>query len=260
MKYMLLIYSPEQCWTSDEWHACVEKSSALCLKLAQQGKFISASPLQPISTATSVRVRDGKKCITDGPFAETTEQLGGYYILDVDSLDDAIAVAAELTPATKGTIEIRPMVDLPMTPIPDAQEILTFRDLPFPREQVFAAYSDPGRLARWWGPSGFTNTIQQLDFKAGGDWWLIMHGPDGKNYDNHWVYQTIQKPGLIVMNHVTQPLFRMSIWLHELAVNRTRMIWLMRFETAEIRQAMAKVCVPANEQNFDKLVIELKNS
>lgn len=113
MQYMLLIYSDENCWTEQEWNACVEESTGISRELAQQGKLAAASPLRPVSTATSLRIRNGKRQITDGPFAETTEQLGGYYIIDVDNLDEAIAIASRLPPAKKGTVEIRPIYPLP---------------------------------------------------------------------------------------------------------------------------------------------------
>ena len=113
MKYMFLIYSPEDAWTQRDWTQCTKDSSEICDELASKGKFISASPLHPVATATSVRVRDGKRQITDGPFAETTEQLGGYFIIDVDNLDEAIAIASRLPPAKKGTVEIRPVFELP---------------------------------------------------------------------------------------------------------------------------------------------------
>jgi hypothetical protein len=113
MKYMLLIYGAESCWTEDERRDCMIKSMALCDQLAAEGKFIASSPLHSVTTATCLRIRDGKRQITDGPFAETTEQLGGYYIIDVDNLDDALAVAGRLPPAHKGTVEIRPLFPLP---------------------------------------------------------------------------------------------------------------------------------------------------
>ena len=113
---MFLIYSSEEAWTPDEWTQCTQDSSDICHELAGKGQFISASPLHPVSTATSVRVRSGKRQLTDGPFAETTEQLGGYFIIDVDNLDEAIAIASRLPPAKKGTVEIRPVFELP-TPI-----------------------------------------------------------------------------------------------------------------------------------------------
>jgi len=112
MKYMLLIYGAEDDWTEEERTACMTESKGICDELAVQGKFVAASPLHPVSTATSLRVRNGNRLITDGPFAETTEQLGGYYIIDVDHLDEAIAIAGRLPPAKKGTVEIRPVLDL----------------------------------------------------------------------------------------------------------------------------------------------------
>lgn len=119
MKYMLLIYAAEQCWTEDERKKCMIESMAICKELEAEGKWIASSPLHSVETATSVRVRDGRRQITDGPFAETTEQLGGYYIIDVENLDEAIAIAARIPPAKKGTVEIRPICPLPESaPLP----------------------------------------------------------------------------------------------------------------------------------------------
>jgi len=109
MKYMFLIYSPESAWTPEEWTACTQTSMGICQELAAQGKFLSAAPLHPVHTAATVRVRSGECQITTGPFAETVEQLGGYYILELDNLDEAIAIASRLPPVQKGTVEIRPI-------------------------------------------------------------------------------------------------------------------------------------------------------
>lgn len=114
MKYMLLIYSAEHLWTEEERTACMLESMNICKELEVDGKWIASSPLHFVNTATSVRVRNGKREVTDGPFAETSEQLGGYYIIDVDNLDEAIAIAGRLPPAKKGTVEIRPLMDLPL--------------------------------------------------------------------------------------------------------------------------------------------------
>ncbi|MDQ8181697.1 YciI family protein [Pelagicoccus sp. SDUM812005] len=113
MKYMLLIYGTESSWTEQEREDCMLESMAICDELEAQGKWIASSPLHPVSSATSLRIRDGKRQITDGPFAETTEQLGGYYIIDVEDLDEAISIAERLPPAKKGTVEIRPIFPLP---------------------------------------------------------------------------------------------------------------------------------------------------
>jgi hypothetical protein len=112
MKYMLLVYGKESGWTEEERRDCMVESLRICDQLAAQGKFLSSSPLESVTTAMTVRVRDGQTLVTDGPFAETTEQLGGYYILELAHLDEAIAVASKLPPVTKGTVEIRPLLQL----------------------------------------------------------------------------------------------------------------------------------------------------
>lgn len=116
MKYLLLIYADEQCYQPGEREACYVESTQLAHDLEAKGQFLGASPLHPVSTATSVRVRDGKRLLTDGPFAETREQLGGYYLVDVANLDQAIDIAARIPGAKKGTVEVRPVVELPGLP------------------------------------------------------------------------------------------------------------------------------------------------
>jgi hypothetical protein len=116
MKYMLLIYMDEKAMNQTEREHCYVESAGLTRDLAANGKYVTASPLQPVSTATSVRVREGKRLVTDGPFAETREQLGGFYIIDVKDLDEAISVAARVPPACKGTVEIRPVMEIPGLP------------------------------------------------------------------------------------------------------------------------------------------------
>lgn len=118
MKYMLLVYSPESAWTREEWLACTEASGKICDELRAQGCFLAAAPLHPVATAASVRVRGGETLVTAGPFAETTEQLGGFFLIDMPSLDEAIGVAARLPAALKGTIEIRPVQQLDGVPDP----------------------------------------------------------------------------------------------------------------------------------------------
>lgn len=113
MKYMLLIYSAESGWTAEERDQCMRKSITVCEELEAQGKWIASSPLHSVTTATCVRVRQGHIQVTDGPFAETTEQLGGYYVIDAKDRDEAIAIASRLPPAMKGTVEIRPLLPLP---------------------------------------------------------------------------------------------------------------------------------------------------
>jgi hypothetical protein len=119
MKYMLLIYMAEDAMTPDEREACFAESTRVAHDLHASGKFITASPLKSIKTATSVRVHEGKRTITDGPFAETREALGGFYLIDAKDLDEAIGIASKLPPARKGTIEIRPVVE--MAGLPEAR-------------------------------------------------------------------------------------------------------------------------------------------
>jgi hypothetical protein len=112
MKYMMLVYLDEKAMTDAEREHCYIKSAKLTQELNAKGQFLAASPLHSVATATSVRVREGKRFITDGPFAETREQLGGFYIVDAKDLDEAISIAERIPPATVGTIEIRPVMEI----------------------------------------------------------------------------------------------------------------------------------------------------
>ena len=116
MKYMLLIYGTEGTLSDAEMQACYGTSAQLAHDLASSGMYLGASPLQGVATATSVRVRSGKRMVTDGPFAETREQLGGYYLIDAAGLDEAVEVAERIPGAQWGTVEIRPIVELPDLP------------------------------------------------------------------------------------------------------------------------------------------------
>ncbi len=116
MKYMLLIYTPEKSWTESERQKCFAESTQLTHELHARRQYLGAAPLHPVAMATSVRVRDGKRLITDGPFAETHEQLGGFFLIEARDLDEAITIAARIPGARKGTVEIRPVLDLPGLP------------------------------------------------------------------------------------------------------------------------------------------------
>jgi hypothetical protein len=117
MKYMLLIYFSEQAGLSEtERQECYAESTQLAQQLQASGKYLAANPLHPTAMATSVRVRDGKRIVTDGPFAETREQLGGYFLIEANNLDEAIGVAARIPMARKGTVEVRPVIEIPGRP------------------------------------------------------------------------------------------------------------------------------------------------
>jgi hypothetical protein len=112
MKYMLLIYEDEHALDEAEREQCYGESTQLVHELSSSGHCLAAAPLQPTSTAASVRVRDGQRFVTDGPFAETREQLGGYYLVDARDLDEAIGIAARIPGARRGTVEVRPLIEL----------------------------------------------------------------------------------------------------------------------------------------------------
>jgi hypothetical protein len=116
MKYMLLIYLDEQALSESERQECYQESTQLAHQIHSSGQYLAANPLQPTSMATSVRVRDGKRLVTDGPFAETREQLGGYFLIEAKDLDEAIGIAARIPMARKGTVEVRPVIDIPELP------------------------------------------------------------------------------------------------------------------------------------------------
>ena len=112
MKYMLLIYMGENAMTETEREHCYVDSAQLAHDLHAKGQYLAANPLHPVATATSVQIRDGKSLVTDGPFAETREQLGGYFLIDAQDLDEAIGIAKRIPAARKGTVEIRPVMEI----------------------------------------------------------------------------------------------------------------------------------------------------
>jgi hypothetical protein len=113
---MLLVYLEEKALSEGEREHCYVESAQLAQDLSSSGKYLSAGPLHPVAMATSVRVRNGKRLVTDGPFAETREQLGGYYLIDARDLDDAMSIAERVPVAKVGTIEIRPLLEIPGLP------------------------------------------------------------------------------------------------------------------------------------------------
>ena len=124
MKYMLLVYLDEQVLSETEREQCYVKSAQLAREIHSNGQYLDAAPLHPTSTATSIRMRDGKRLVTDGPFAETREQLGGYYLIDARDLDEAMGIAERIPGARWGTIEIRPVMEitgLPGDPVRDGR-------------------------------------------------------------------------------------------------------------------------------------------
>ena len=112
MKYMLLVYLDENSLSEAERAQCYQDSAQLACDLSTQGKYLASGRLHPTTTATSVRVREGKRLVTDASFAETREQLGGYYLIDAKDLDEALKIAERIPAAKHGTIEIRPVLEI----------------------------------------------------------------------------------------------------------------------------------------------------
>src|SRR5881296_2971440 len=108
MKYMMLIYLHEKALSDSEREQCYKESAEYAQQIHASGQYLLAAPLHPTSTATSVRTREGKRLVTDGPFAETREQLGGFFLIDARDLDEAIRIASQIPAGQWGTVEIRP--------------------------------------------------------------------------------------------------------------------------------------------------------
>jgi len=123
-------------------------------------------------------------------------------------------------------------------------------------EAVFAALSSPERLARWWGPDGFSNRFENFEFKNGGVWRFTMHGPDGSNYLNESVFASIEPNCGVVVQHLSQPHFTLSIRLEPHATG-TIVSWEQTFESAEVAASVKHIVEPANEQNLSRWQAEV---
>lgn len=132
----------------------------------------------------------------------------------------------------------------------------TSRAFAAPPEAVFAAFAAPERLARWWGPDGFSNTFETFEFKNGGLWRFTMHGPDGTAYPNESTFVVIEPNQTIVLNHGSQPHFTLTIRL-EPTPTGTTVTWEQTFESPDIAAAIGHIVKPANEQNLNRWQAEI---
>ena len=137
------------------------------------------------------------------------------------------------------------------------REIVSVRTFAVTRERVFRAFGDPQQLARWWGPNGFTNTIDEFDFRPDGVWRLTMHGPDGADYHNESVFLEVVPPERVVYLH-RKPMhqFRMTMTYFE-QDGQTTLTWRMLFDSVEDCNEFKSFIIAANEQNFDRLAEQL---
>ncbi len=142
-------------------------------------------------------------------------------------------------------------------PIGSVRGIVSSRALPVTRDEVFQAFSDPARLAQWWGPQGFTNDFQQFDFRPRGAWKFTLRGPDGTVHAMDQQFVEIVRPERIVMRHI-QPGHDFTLIMTYLArEGRTELVWVMRFDDPAEGERVRAFVLPANEQNFDRLAAHL---
>ncbi len=137
-------------------------------------------------------------------------------------------------------------------------EIVSSRIFPVDNVLLFRAWSEPNHLKNWWGPAGFTNTFHEFDFRMGGRWKFVMHGPDKGNYQNECEFTKIVAPTLIEWKRITQPLFNVVAQFEIVDQHQTKLIFKMVFDTPEECAKIKKFVVDKNEENFDKLEIELE--
>lgn len=127
----------------------------------------------------------------------------------------------------------------------------TSRDIPVLPERIFDAFSNPEKLAKWWGPSGFTNTFNHFEFKQEGKWIFVMHGPDGKNYPNESEFIEIVPNRKIVIRHLS-PDFTLTVKIKKNAKG-SKVDWNQEFDDKKVAKNIAHIVIPANEQNLDRL-------
>lgn len=136
------------------------------------------------------------------------------------------------------------------------REFVTSRLIDAPRERVFRAFSDPVHLAQWWGPAGFSNTFHEFDLRPGGAWRFVMHGPDGADYPNESVFVEVVPPERVVVEHFSVHHFILTITFAA-QDGKTVVGWRQVFDTAAEARRIARIVVPANEQNLDRLAAQV---
>ncbi len=133
----------------------------------------------------------------------------------------------------------------------------TQRIIPFTPTEVYAAFAKPDRLAKWWGPKDFTNTFEVFDFKVGGSWQFVMHGPDGNDYNNDCVFKELVSGKRFTIEHISPPRFTLSVLLVP-AEEGTQVRWVQKFEDPQVADAVRHIAEPGNEQNLDRLEMHLR--
>jgi len=137
--------------------------------------------------------------------------------------------------------------------------LCTSRALPYPPQAVYDAFASADLLAAWWGPEGFTNSFDVFEFKVGGRWAFVMHGPDGADYPNTSFFEALEPAAKIVIRHDCAPHFTLTVRLAEVA-GGTLLAWEQVFDDSKMAQAVRHIVEPANEQNLDRLTAVLARS
>lgn len=135
--------------------------------------------------------------------------------------------------------------------------IQTQRTVPFKPDEVYAAFADPAKLAKWWGPKDFTNTFETFEFRTGGSWKFMMHAPDGANYPNDSLFKELESGKKVVIQHVSPPHFTLTVSLLPNGKG-TQVRWVQEFEDAKVAAAIRHIAEPGNEQNLDRLHMHLR--
>lgn len=138
------------------------------------------------------------------------------------------------------------------------REIRSIRIFQVNKDLLFSAFSNKDILKKWWGPKGFTNTFSEFDFREGGKWTYIMHGPENGNYPNQVEFTNIQIPDLIAWKRYSRPLFNVVFTFEQLAMNQTKLTFRMVFSTKQECDKIKGFAADKNEENFDRLENELK--
>lgn len=147
-----------------------------------------------------------------------------------------------------------------MQPTPDTadREFVHSRLIDAPARRCFDAFADPTRLARWWGPAGFTSTFETFEFRIGGAWRFVLHGPDGTDHPNENRIADIDAPHRIVVEHLNDPHHFFLTITFTPEGDGTRVGWRQVFDTAQEKARVAGVVMAANEQNLDRLAAEVR--
>ncbi len=137
-------------------------------------------------------------------------------------------------------------------------EIVSTRIFPAERAMLYKAWTDPEHLKNWWGPNGFTNTIDQYDLQPGGRWSLVMHSPDGHDYLNESVFLQVEDQKMISWDRITKPLFKVITTFEAHTAHETKVVFRMIFNDAEECRRLYTFIAEKNEENFDRLEVELQ--